>query len=74
MEIKFSINMYDQWGDTFDHCILLHLGKKGETILRFDDLYELNEFALSLRGTTIPEIIEHHLDELSESDQAEFGE
>jgi len=73
MKISFSLNLYDKDGDKYQQCVLLFVGDE-KVILNFKDLCELQEFAQQINGAVIPEIVENCFDELTEEDQAEFGD
>ena len=42
MDVGFSINQFDNEGDVWDFCVLLHVNK--EIILRFEGVDELKGF------------------------------
>lgn len=52
MRVGFSINQYDEDGEVFDECVLLHLEN---TILRFNSLTEVIAFRNAI-NTCIDEI------------------
>lgn len=54
MRATFSVNQYDQDGDKWDECILLHIGES-TAIIRFNDIGDLEEFNASV-GRCISEI------------------
>lgn len=74
MQVKFATNLYDSTGYCYDDCVLLFVGGKEEVVLKFENLRELKEFAENISNQIIPEIVDHNFDELSEEDQAEFGD
>ena len=41
MKVSFSINQYDEDGDAFDQCLLLHFGET--SIIRLASVQELKE-------------------------------
>ena len=51
INVTFSKNMYDEDGDNFDDCLLLHLKKNDVkmVILRLDDTEELKQFIENLQ-------------------------
>lgn len=72
MKTSFALNLHDNEGDVYEECVLLFVGQKERTILKFKDMVELKEFAENILGCLIPEIIETRSDELSENDKAEL--
>jgi hypothetical protein len=46
-QATFSINQYDKDGDTWDECVLVHVGT---TILRFSNVNQLDTFINRLQG------------------------
>lgn len=61
MTASFSINLYDNEGDAFEECILLYCNEN--TILKFKNISELNDFANSIKNDLIPEIKEAYENE-----------
>lgn len=78
MDVSFALNLYDSDGEMYEQCVLLFLGHAEEnndtTILKFKSLLELKLFCDNIQYTIIPEICSDNFDELSEEDQADFGD
>ena len=47
MDVGFSINQFDNEGDVWDFCVLLHLNK--EIILRFESVDEVKGFVEKIK-------------------------
>jgi hypothetical protein len=50
LNATFSVNQYDEDGDSFDECVLIHLNNG--VILRFNDVNEVDQFAERLTKLT----------------------
>lgn len=49
MEYSFSNNLRDSDGDVYEKCLLVHIGK--DTIIKFKDVNELEQFGEKLMGS-----------------------
>lgn len=58
MQVDFSVDMHDRYGDQTEKCILLHIS--ASTILRFENLNELETFAKKILDRVVPEIRENY--------------
>jgi len=56
MNYGFSTNLYDKEGDSYDDCILVHVGDS--TIIKFKNAVELEDFAKAILKS-LPEIEEN---------------
>ncbi|MHB8871667.1 MAG: hypothetical protein ACYC5G_04400 [Candidatus Doudnabacteria bacterium] len=61
MKVSFSFNQYDDEGDSFDDCLLLHIDKT--IILRLKDVSELDSLINSL-NLIKEEIVESYPDKI----------
>lgn len=49
-KVSFSINQYDEDGDAFDECVLIHLDSVvSGLILRFDNVADIDKLAQTLK-------------------------
>lgn len=71
MKTGFRLNFYNEHGYCDDECVLLYMG---DTIVKFESLQELRDFAYGIIDDIIPEIVENCWAELDIEDQKAFAD